>query len=55
MRVINKQGEQLKSIENKKKKQIERNEKEEKSGEIVLLRNNLNGILMTFDMHFNND
>ena len=48
MEAINKQEKQLKTIKNKKKELIKRVEKEEKLGMIVLLRDNLNDILLDY-------
>ena len=54
LEVINKQEKQLKNIKNKKRtnKNIE---KEEKPKEKMLLKDNLNNILMNFDMNFTNE
>ena len=53
MKVINKQEKQLKKIKgNEKKKTNMKIKQEEKSGEVVLLTDNLNNILMTFDLNF---
>ena len=55
MKTIEKHGtiEQLKS-KNWKKRLIKKIEKEEKSRDIVLLKDNLNEILINFDMNFTN-
>ena len=48
LEAINKQEKQLKTIKNQKKELIKRVEKEEKLGRIVLLRDNLNDILLDY-------
>ena len=57
MEAINKQREQLKDIKtnkqtNKQKQLMGNIKKKEKLEEILLLTNNLNGILMTYDINF---
>ena len=52
---INKQKEHLKDIKKQKKELIKKVEKEEQSGETVLLKDNLNVILMNFDMNFSDE
>ena len=56
MKAINKQEEQLKKIKDKKKQKIcwLKKLKRKKSREAVLLKDNLNHILMTFDVNFSN-
>ena len=51
MKAINKQKEQLKKIKDQKKKLIEKLEREEKSGKVILLRDNLDDIFMVYDMN----
>ena len=48
---INKQEKQLKIVKNEKKKLIEKIEREEKSKKTVLLKDNLDNILMIYDMN----
>ena len=50
LKSINKQEKQLKKNKNQKEKLIEKIEREEKSEKIALLRDNLNNILMVYDM-----
>ena len=54
LKAINKQEEQLRKIKDKKTTK-EKIEKEKESREIVLLRDNLNDIVMNFDMNFSNE
>ena len=51
LEAISKQGEQLKKIKNKKKELIKKAGKEEKSEKIMLLRDNLHDILVTYNMN----
>ena len=51
MKAINKQKEQLKKIKDQKKKLIEKLEREEKSGKVILLRDNLDDIFMVYDLN----
>ena len=51
MKAINKRKEQLKKIKDQKKKLIEKLEREEKSGKVILLRDNLDDIFMVYDMN----
>ena len=53
LKAIKKQEKRLKKLKIYKKKQLTKKiEKEEKSGKIVLLEDNLNNTLMNFDKNF---
>ena len=54
LKAIRKQEEQLKTSKRKKKQLIKKIEKENKSKEIILLKGNLNEILMNFNINFTN-